>query len=347
MSEQAQWAPGPMIRPIQMNHGPSGVPRFFGAMSSPEPDMKWEDPEAPDAPLGPDVTDGLDLRMKNEPLEPDVTDESSAPEVKDEPSDSEMTDEPLHPEMADEPLDPEVTDEPLEPHILETTDTHMDGYIPAGVLGKFSSRPRYPDSEIALLEKHEWIRTRSLVDSNNVQVFVLPNAQQKKPIQKRKRGETENILLTHLKLVMSMADNSSEAWSGLVDAHAGLLANTLPDSEEEESLYYIFNTLQEPTLDLDRPTNLHSRDAMEALLGDSVRGLKTQLHPFQRESAVVMVQREAEPALALDPRFQPWRGPTGLEFYYDKESGSILRDKILYPEACGGRCSYLWRWFSK
>lgn len=307
MSGQAQWAPGPIIRPIQMNHRPSGVPPFFGTMSTPEPDMKWEDPEALDAPPGPDVTGGLDLRMKNETLEADVT------------------------------------DEPLEPHTLETMDAHMDGYIPAGVLGKFSSKPRYPDSEIALLEKHEWIRTRSLVDSNNVQVFVLPNAQQKKPIQKKKRGETENILLSHLKLIMSMIDNSSKAWNSLVDAHAGVIANTQPDSEEEESLYYIFNTLQEPTLDLDRATNLHSRDSMEALLGDSVRGLKTQLHPFQRESAVVMVQREAEPALALDPRFQPWRGPTGLEFYYNKESGSILRDKILYPEACGGRCLHYWR----
>ncbi|KAJ5597910.1 hypothetical protein N7537_007994 [Penicillium hordei] len=299
MSEQAQWAPGSMIRPIQTNHGPSGVPRPFSAMSGPEPDMKWED-QALDAPLGPDVTDGLDLR------------------VKDEPSDSEMT------------------DEHLEPHTLETTNAHMDGYIPAGVLGKFSSKPRYPDSEVALLEKHEWIRTRSLSGSNNVQVFVLPNAQQKKPIKKKKRGETESILLTHLKLVMSMIDNSSEAWNGLIDAHAGLITNNQSDSDEEESLYYIFNTLQEPTLDLDRLTDLHSRDAMEALLGDSVRGLKTQLHPFQRESAVVMVQREAEPALALDPRFQPWRGPTGLEFYYNKESGSILKDKILYPEACGG-----------
>lgn len=307
--------------------------------------MKWEDPEALDAPLGPDVTEGLDLRLKDEPLETDVTDESSDPEVKDEPSESEMTDEPLHPEMTDEPLDSEVTDEPLEPHTLETTDTHMDGYIPAGVLGKFSSKPRYPDSEIALLEKHEWIRTRSLVDSNNVQVFVLPNAQQKKPIKKKKRGETENVLLTHLKLVISMIDNSPEAWNGLIDAHAGLITNPQPDSEEEESLYYIFNTLKEPTLDLDRLTDLHSRNAMEALLGDSVRGLKTQLHPFQRESAVVMVQREAEPALALDPRFQPWRGPTGVEFYYNKESGSILRDKILYPEACGGRYSHYWRWF--
>ncbi|KGO78434.1 Helicase, C-terminal [Penicillium italicum] len=308
MSQPAQWAPDPSIRPVQINHGTSVLPWFSVTPFSPEPDMKWE-AEAMDAPLGPDVTGGL--------------------------SDTEAKFEPLDPEVTDGPVESEMTDEPLDTHTPEATDTHVGLYIPAGVLGKFSSKPRYPDSEIALLEKHEWIRTRSLDDSDNVQVFVLPNAPQKKPLKRGKRGESENILLTHLKFVMSMIDGSPKAWSGLVDAHAGLLANTQPDNEEE-SLYYIYNTLQEPKPNLDKITDLHSWRAMDGLLKNSVLGLKTKLHPFQRESAAVMVQREVQPALALDPRFQPWRGPTGLEFYYDKVSGSILRDKILYPEACGG-----------
>ncbi|KGO66653.1 Helicase, C-terminal [Penicillium expansum] len=315
---------------MQMNHGSSGLPWFSVAPSSPEPDMK-SDLEAMDAPLRPDVTDGLpDSDLKDEPLNPDVTNGLPDTEVKDEPLDSEITDEPIEPDMS------HMTAEPLETHTSEATDTHMDQYIPAGILRKFSSQSRYPDSEIALLEKHEWIRTRSLDDSNNVQVFVLPNAPQKKPIKKGKRGETNNILLTGLKLVMSMIDSSPEAWNGLVGAHAGLLTNTHPGIEEEESLYYIYNTLQEPKPNLDEIADPHSWRAMGELLGNKVRGLKTQLHPFQRESAAVMVQREAQPALALDPRFQPWQGPTGLEFYYDRVSGSIMRDKILYPEACGG-----------
>jgi hypothetical protein len=208
-------------------------------------------------------------------------------------------------------------------------------------LRKYSCTHLYPDSEIALLEKHEWIRTRSLSDGNNVQVFVLPEAQQKKPIL-RKRGDSEKTVRSALKLVMSMIDRSSEAWNGSAGARAGLHAKDQPDSEEE-SLYYIFNTLQEPALKLNHVTDLHSRNAMEELLGNSVRGLKTTLYEFQRESAAVMVQREAAPALTLDPRFQPWRGPTGSEFYYDKESGSILSYKILYPEACGGGYLYIRR----
>jgi hypothetical protein len=255
----------------------------------------------------------------------------------------EAMDEPLNPFIpeANEPLNPDVADRPLETHSPEAADAHIDHYIPAGILRKYSCTHLYPDSEIALLEKHEWIRTRSFSDGGNVQVFVLPEAQQKKPIL-RKRGDSEKTVRSALKLVMSMIDRSSEAWNGLAGARAGLHAKDQPDSEEE-SLYYIFNTLQEPALKLNHVTDLHSRNAMEELLGNSVRGLKTTLYEFQRESAAVMVQREAAPALTLDPRFQPWRGPTGSEFYYDKESGSILSYKILYPEACGGGYLYIRR----
>ncbi|CAG8904677.1 unnamed protein product [Penicillium egyptiacum] len=296
MSELSQWALDGCNRPpVEVKDLPSGLPYVLPS-SSPQPDVKFEAPKAMDEPLNPFIPEA------NEPLVPDVT---------------------------DEPLNPEARDGALDPHNPEATDAHIDHYIPAGVLRKLSRTHLYPDSEVALLEKHEWIRTRSLGDSNNVQVFVLPEAQQKKPILK-KRGDSEKVVRSALKLVMSMIDSSSETWNGLVDACPGQ-----PHSEEE-SLYYIFNTLQEPTLILDHVRDSHSRNAMEELLGNSVRGLKTTLYEFQRESAAVMVQREAEPALALDPRFQPWRGPTGLEFYYDKESGSILSYKILYPEACGG-----------
>ncbi|KAJ5972344.1 uncharacterized protein N7479_002262 [Penicillium vulpinum] len=241
------------------------------------------------------------------------------------------------PEATDEPLDtltPEAKDEKLNPHIQEaaykSADTFIpDDYIPAGVVGKFSSAPPYPDSDITLLERHQWIRTRSLDHSDNVQIFVLPDS-------RRTHLRSNSQLKSALKRVMSMIDSSSEAWNGLVHANTGLLYNTQPDSEEEESLYYIYNTLQDPRPNLFQVTDSRSRNIMKRLFGGSIRGLETTLYPYQRNSAAVMVQRETQPALALDPRFQPWRGPTGLEFYYDKVSGSILRDKILYPEACGG-----------
>ncbi|CAI7631920.1 unnamed protein product [Penicillium glandicola] len=304
MSELRQWGSGGWNKsPIVVGDYPSGLPRPSVPPSSP-PEVKIE---ATNQLLDPSI--------------PETTDEIFNPPIPD------ATARPLGPSI------PETLDEPFAPHIPERMDKHIEHYIPAGVLGKFSSTPRYPASEILLLEKHEWIRTRSLVNSNNVRIFVLP--QQKPTLLSKKGGESEKDVVSALKLVISIIDSSFKAWNGLVDAHADLSANTQP-IEEDESLYYIYNTLQEPKPELDKVTDPYSRDAIEELLNGSSRGLKTPLYAFQRESAAVMIQREVEPALALDPRFQPWQGPTGLEFYYDKESGGILREKILYPEACGG-----------
>ena len=70
-----------------------------------------------------------------------------------------------------------------------------------------------------------------------------------------------------------------------------------------------------------------------------VAELKTPLYSYQRRSAAFMIQRESEPAQALDPRLQVFQGPTGQTFYYDKEEGSIVREERLYSEACGGTFS--------
>jgi hypothetical protein len=88
----------------------------------------------------------------------------------------------------------------------------------------------------------------------------------------------------------------------------------------------------------------HSKQAMEDLLVEAipptVLGLKTSLYTYQRRSAATMVQREAQPFQTLDPRLQAWQSPTGLEYYYDKEDGSIVREPRLYSEACGGELGY-------
>jgi hypothetical protein len=135
---------------------------------------------------------------------------------------------------------------------------------------------------------------------------------------------------------MSKIDTTPAAWNGISSA-PGPVPNP-SDSAEDESLWYIFNTLQNPNPQVNIIRDPHARQAMEDLLEgeDVILGLKTALYPYQRRSAAAMVQREAQPAMVLDPRLQAWKGPTGLEFYYDKEDGSIVKEKRLYSEACGG-----------
>jgi hypothetical protein len=204
-------------------------------------------------------------------------------------------------------------------------DEALEYYIPVGVLGKYTAA--YPASEIALLEKHQWIRTHSLDQSDNLQIFVLPDAD--RTYVPRAMGKVKAAF----KLVMSKIDSSPEAWNSLINAPGD---QTVLNGEEDESLWYIFNTLQSPNPTLDGVQEWYSRDAMDDLLRHSFLGLNTQLHQYQRRSAALMVQREVQPALVLDPRLQVCQGPTGVEYYYDKEAVSVLREKILYPEACGG-----------
>ncbi|KAJ5349607.1 hypothetical protein N7541_007334 [Penicillium brevicompactum] len=207
--------------------------------------------------------------------------------------------------------------------------------IPVGSLSKSPmSDSYYPAADIAVLEKSRWILTNPLDYSDNIQVFVLPSDVHAASIQTKSRPKSK------IKALMSKIDTSSDAWDGLSDARPTQLGSLqLNLEEDDESLWYIFNTLQDPNPDPSRMKSFHSRHAMEILLDESdnpVHGLNTALYPYQRRSAATMVQREAQPAMTLDPRLQALQGPTGKTFYYDKVDGTLLKGKRLYSEACGG-----------
>ena len=72
------------------------------------------------------------------------------------------------------------------------------------------------------------------------------------------------------------------------------------------------------------------------LQASSIRGIKTQLHQYQKRSAAEMIRRESEPLRRLDPRFEAIQGPTGQRFYYNSENRSIYRDPQEYEDARGG-----------
>ncbi|RAH71572.1 DEAD/DEAH box helicase [Aspergillus aculeatinus CBS 121060] len=265
----------------------------------------------------------------------------------------------------------------------EGSDISLDSYIAVGVLrkrnpvyGSVEEAPAaeaadgYPASQVANLESHQWIRTISFTYPEEhsswcgVQVYVLPD-----DVGRKHLPRSNPALRRALKVVMERVDRSVEAWSGDFVADWNTWGPTKRDpegdgkEEEEDSLWYIFNTLQDPAPRAHMiKDNLYARRAMEQLLTvttpapassggegkdddddeesgqdhSGVLGLMTPLYPYQRRSAAIMVQREAQPAQMLDPRLEARRGPTGQEYYYDKEEGRIVREKRMYSEACGG-----------
>lgn len=232
---------------------------------------------------------------------------------------------------------------------------NLESYIPVGVLRKrnmfdTTNIPKnideFPSPAIANLEKHNWIRTCTFPYKNHPQwsyvcIYVLPDDVGRKSIPR-----SSMALRRALKTVMARVDRSREAWEGkFPEDQNEIVINEKQKSEEDESMWYIFNTLQDPVPQVETMQDLYARQAMEELLstatgaGESdsgVGGLKTALYPYQRRSAAMMVQREAQPARMLDPRLQACKNPLGHEYYYDKEEGCIVHEKKMYSEACGG-----------
>ncbi|PYI06414.1 hypothetical protein BO78DRAFT_397143 [Aspergillus sclerotiicarbonarius CBS 121057] len=236
---------------------------------------------------------------------------------------------------------------------------HLDICIAVGVLmkrnpssGTDSATPVEPDSypaaEIAILKSHHWIQTEKFTCGDDpscrgVRIYVLPDDIGSKLIPR-----SSTALRRALKVVMANIDSSVEAWAGRKCLGQKGVSN-LASGPEDESLWYIFNTLQDPEPRVECMRNPYARRAMQELITvtahgedesgqdySGVLGLKTPLYPYQRRSAATMVQREAQPAHMLDPRLRALKSPKGQEYYYDKEDGSIFREKKIYSEACGG-----------
>lgn len=210
-------------------------------------------------------------------------------------------------------------------------------YLPIGVLGSQAACSEEYLSKLQLLSQHSWIAARTGEISNGIRIYVntifTTRTHSQKGIGKLKES---------LKFVMSKIDPSPDAWNGERDPQPQN-RDAVP-AAEEESLWHIYNTLKNPNPNAGAMKDPWARRAMEEVLsgGDFTDlGLKTDLFPYQRRSAAMMIQREAQPALMLDPRLQAMETPLGLPYYYDKEEGCIFREKAVYSEACGGKISSL------
>ncbi|KAI2347148.1 hypothetical protein LOY92_004789 [Ophidiomyces ophidiicola] len=222
--------------------------------------------------------------------------------------------------------------------------SNLENFIAVGVLEPFTGSqdfsksmksPDYPLTEVDLLEQAAWIRTIPLENNGDpersaVRVYVLPE-----DIGRAVVPRSSVPLHRALKVVMSKLNVSSGAWDGHVTPFSKPL---LQPSEEDESLFYIFNTLESPAPNPNSVCDPWARTVMEDVLAGSTNsdenfslvGLKTLLYPYQRRSAALMIQKEYAPGEFLDPRLREFRGPTGHIYYYDKEEGIVTRHPRLY-----------------
>jgi hypothetical protein len=108
-------------------------------------------------------------------------------------------------------------------------------------------------------------------------------------------------------------------------------------TSDEGSLFWMFNKIPSPAPSIEIVTEKYTREALEDLLDPAsvLPGLKTQLYPYQRRSAGLMLQREAVSSLELDPRLERRLAPDGSKYYYGARDLTFLRHPRYY-ESCGG-----------
>ena len=197
--------------------------------------------------------------------------------------------------------------------------------------------------QILRLIQHGWIRM--FVGRHQIQeqlivirIYVLPD-----DVGRRFIHRDDQAFRKRLMVLFEHLDISSESWDGRKPRNQPI-EQYRAEPANDDSLFYLFNTLSSPSPLIPDVSCSFAKDAMESLLGNAplMRGLKTKLYPYQRRSAATMIRREVEPARTLDPRFEPFKNPAGRTFYYDEMTGILLREQRLYEESRGGILAEVW-----
>ena len=225
-----------------------------------------------------------------------------------------------------------IAHDPATSHYIQEA-VHLQRLLEATVY----RRSNFYDFQLLLLQHHGWIRTfvgRHRIDPAIVifRIYVLPDDVGRTFIRR-----DDNNMRTRLMKLVGQVDVSSESWEGLKHRDSPE-ENYKIESTNNDSLFYLFNTLSSPSPSASEVSCSYAKEAMNALLKNAVPmySLKTKLYPYQRRSAAMMVKREVEPVQTLDPRLEPLENPEGRTFYYDQTSGTLLREQRLYEESRGG-----------
>lgn len=194
----------------------------------------------------------------------------------------------------------------------------------------------HPVLSARILANANWVRVFARKHQRNqdlatVRVYILPD-----DVGRRYIDRNNGYLRNYLMKLLNGLDRSSLFWEGR-NQFENLPEQYNRDSSNDDSLFYLFNTIPSPPAHPPPASCPVSNEAIQSILEpDELRGLRTKLYPYQKRTVASMIKREVEPQRALDPRLQPLEGPTGQAFYYDKETGVLLRDRRTYEEARGG-----------
>ena len=156
------------------------------------------------------------------------------------------------------------------------------------------------------------------------------------------RASIEGRSKKHVKLLhrlLPLVETSPATWDAPVTSSAPPVTPFDPwATSEQNSLFYLFNTLPSPQPQPQCIHNLPLRHSVERLLyhEEPPWGLQTSLYPYQRRCAALMVQKENAQSLQLDPRLERRQSPTGQEYFYGPRDGVFMKSPQYYESCQGG-----------
>jgi hypothetical protein len=165
-------------------------------------------------------------------------------------------------------------------------------------------------------------------------VYLLPD-----DIDRRIVDRSNGSLRKARRQLLEGLDTSTPAWEKGHPSDGTEEQGIFPGpkaSDEKTSLLQLFNEIPSPTPDPDTVRDPYAQDAMVDLLDSRVAGLVTTLYPYQRRSAALMCQREAQLELTPDPRLTQQIDHHGSDWYIDPVSGAVLRERRSYDGISGG-----------
>ena len=185
------------------------------------------------------------------------------------------------------------------------------------------------------LHNSGWIRMEFKSNDQNtgqVRVYVLPDDVGRCNIDRQVRS-----LRRSMQQLLSQLDILKATWRGdWEDTSRVTHINSYAHGKADASLFEIFNTLPSPNPNPELVADKYARYAMYDILDSNIKGLTTTLYTYQRRSAAMMLQREAQTYQLLDPTLREMTDQNGKVFYCDPEAGTSLREPRYYDSDKGG-----------
>lgn len=187
-----------------------------------------------------------------------------------------------------------------------------------------------------------WIRLEFRVphrtsERGTFRVYLLPDDILRSTVKR-----SDATLIKARRKILGQLDYSQEAWRGDIQCQRADMPRLHEDasqsdgSDEDVSLLHLFNTIPSPDPDPELILDPYSKSAMYDLLQSQVPGLKSQLYPYQRRSAALMLQKEVQPGTVLDPRLLHVKDQESREWYLDPVAGTVLKEPRYYDGVSGG-----------